>query len=264
MKRDDLHIPKPCDADWSQMTGDERRRYCSLCSKDVHNLSELTQRDAAQLLDDTNRNLCVQYAVDTRTDEILFTDSPHRGWRLRRQIEGAGRLIAAAALAAPLLLAACDTPEDTSAHANAPVIQIEDGQAPSIAKPGAGRAVAPPVEPSESLNLLDESLNLLEHIAQEIDGDVTPIQGQLMPAEIPEPVQHLTSEVIETKGDLAPTELEEPPEFEGSPEPGEVGCDTPAIMEIPIEQVAPKEPVRRIRGRVAPRYLRRTSDHSTP
>jgi hypothetical protein len=34
-------IPTPCSMDWNRMRGDDRRRFCEACGKDVHNLTAM-------------------------------------------------------------------------------------------------------------------------------------------------------------------------------------------------------------------------------
>jgi hypothetical protein len=43
-------IASPCPADWERMVGDNRVRYCSECKLNVYNLSELTRREAEDLI----------------------------------------------------------------------------------------------------------------------------------------------------------------------------------------------------------------------
>ena len=76
----------------------EQARFCSLCSKDVHDLSSMRQDQAVELLsgDDT---LCVRFRC-TSDGEVQFTDSVPppvrrlRHSRLRRSVQ----LVALAAL----------------------------------------------------------------------------------------------------------------------------------------------------------------------
>lgn len=139
MKRETLHIKEPCSADWEQMSGDDQKRFCSLCTKHVHDVSQLTEQEATTLLA-TQSNLCVQYAHSDE-GEIFFKDSEDVRWRLFRQAQGIKRLLAAAALVLPLSLAACEQPADTpSAVADAPLEIGKDGV--KIQGVGAGRAPA--------------------------------------------------------------------------------------------------------------------------
>ena len=148
MKKQDLQIPEPCDASWEQMRGDQKSRFCSHCTKDVHNLSMLSKDEAAKLLEETGRNLCVQY-VHNNEGQIMFRDDKEPSWRLFSQKQGLKLLLSAAALAVPMLLGACDEPaqpDPTEAVATSP-IKLEEGKAaalelttPKAEQIGAGRA----------------------------------------------------------------------------------------------------------------------------
>lgn len=62
MHRDQLKIASPCSADWQDMNGDSRRRFCGQCAKHVHDLSAMTAQEARDLVT-RERGLCVRYAV---------------------------------------------------------------------------------------------------------------------------------------------------------------------------------------------------------
>jgi hypothetical protein len=38
---DDIQIASPCDANWAEMVGDDRTRFCSSCSKHVYNFASI-------------------------------------------------------------------------------------------------------------------------------------------------------------------------------------------------------------------------------
>ena len=74
MKRDEISIPKPCSADWGEMSGDEQRRFCGQCSKSVHNISEMTEPEARTLL--RQPDVCVRFA--TQPDGTIRFQSRRR------------------------------------------------------------------------------------------------------------------------------------------------------------------------------------------
>ncbi len=45
-----LQIATPCKADWSEMSGDERKRFCGACKLHVYNISEMTLAEAEALI----------------------------------------------------------------------------------------------------------------------------------------------------------------------------------------------------------------------
>jgi hypothetical protein len=54
----EIRIASPCPANWNEMTGDERARFCSQCQKHVYNLSAMTAEAAAALIREKEGNLC--------------------------------------------------------------------------------------------------------------------------------------------------------------------------------------------------------------
>lgn len=65
MRKERLPIASPCTEDWDAMDGDERRRFCQKCDKEVVNLSELTGREVERLFKrQRGQELCVRYAFD--------------------------------------------------------------------------------------------------------------------------------------------------------------------------------------------------------
>ncbi len=58
---DQITIPKPCDADWNSMTGNDQVRFCEHCNLRVNNLSSMTRRDALRLIARSKGRLCVRY-----------------------------------------------------------------------------------------------------------------------------------------------------------------------------------------------------------
>jgi len=68
-----IRVATPCQADWSQMTGDERVRHCAHCKKDVFNLSELSREQAERLIIEKNGDLCARY-FKRQDGTILLAD----------------------------------------------------------------------------------------------------------------------------------------------------------------------------------------------
>jgi hypothetical protein len=91
---------------WDEMRGDQRSRYCEHCQLHVHNLSAISQRGIAQVLERTQReHVCVTYTrradgtLVTRWDTIV--DSVFGPIR-----RGFAWLLAASV---PIVLSACQT-----------------------------------------------------------------------------------------------------------------------------------------------------------
>lgn len=66
-----IKIASPCSADWNEMRGDNRQRYCSECKLNVYNLSEMTQREAENLLFEKEGKMCVR--LYKRSDGTVIT-----------------------------------------------------------------------------------------------------------------------------------------------------------------------------------------------
>lgn len=75
-----IPIAKPCSADWSEMTGDDRRRLCAQCNKHVHNLSALTPRLLRRFVERHDGTECIGYVVRENGDIVT---APRWPW-LRR------------------------------------------------------------------------------------------------------------------------------------------------------------------------------------
>jgi hypothetical protein len=90
-----LEVEHPCPASWAAMPGDARTRHCSSCDKAVHDLSERTAAEAAELLTRGER-VCVRFT--RRADGTVVTWD--RRW-VRRLVQ------IAAALFGGLVLTGC-------------------------------------------------------------------------------------------------------------------------------------------------------------
>jgi len=99
---DQVRIASPCKAEWSDMLGDERVRFCLGCEKNVYNLSSMT-RDAAEdlLRERLGNELCVRFYQ--RADGTILTQDCPEGVKKKRRkklvlaVAGAGAMAAAAA-----------------------------------------------------------------------------------------------------------------------------------------------------------------------
>ena len=58
---DNIHIASPCPANWDEMFGDGRKRHCGECKLNVYNLSDMTRREAEDLLINSEGRLCVRF-----------------------------------------------------------------------------------------------------------------------------------------------------------------------------------------------------------
>lgn len=49
---DEIDVASPCPANWNEMKGGDRVRFCSDCKKNVYNLSAMTRAEAIALVDE--------------------------------------------------------------------------------------------------------------------------------------------------------------------------------------------------------------------
>ncbi len=68
---DNIKIASPCSADWDEMMGNERTRFCGECKLNVYNLSGMSQREAENLLLNSEGRLCVRFYK--RADGTILT-----------------------------------------------------------------------------------------------------------------------------------------------------------------------------------------------
>ena len=92
-----VQVAAPCKADWNQMMGDERVRFCGACSLNVYNLSAMTKAEAETLIARTEGRLCVKFY--RRRDGSIITQDCPVGWRaIRCRVSYIAKAIASAVL----------------------------------------------------------------------------------------------------------------------------------------------------------------------
>lgn len=78
-----ISIASPCSADWNEMYGDDRKRFCGDCKLNVYNLSGMTRDDAEALLMNAEGRLCVRFYK--RADGSVITQDCPVGWAKVKQ-----------------------------------------------------------------------------------------------------------------------------------------------------------------------------------
>jgi hypothetical protein len=76
---DNIRVASPCPADWNEMLGDGRKRFCSQCSLNVYNLSGMTRDEAENLLLTSEGRVCVRFY--RRADGTVLTKDCPVGWQ---------------------------------------------------------------------------------------------------------------------------------------------------------------------------------------
>lgn len=70
-----IRLDLPCQVPWDQMRGDDRVRFCTQCNLNVHNLSAMSEDEAAAFLAMRDGRVCVAY--ERREDgSAVFADRP--------------------------------------------------------------------------------------------------------------------------------------------------------------------------------------------
>ncbi|MDQ3063793.1 MAG: hypothetical protein M3R14_13175 [Acidobacteriota bacterium] len=76
---DSVRIASPCSANWNEMYGNERKRFCSECKLNVYNLSEMTQGEAENFLINSEGRVCLR--IFRRNDGTVLTQDCPVGWQ---------------------------------------------------------------------------------------------------------------------------------------------------------------------------------------
>lgn len=66
-------VAAPCPISWEAMPGNDRVRYCSSCSKNVFNISDMSSKEAEQFLQENGTSQCVR--LFRRQDGKVMTDN---------------------------------------------------------------------------------------------------------------------------------------------------------------------------------------------
>lgn len=117
---DRISIASPCSADWNQMQGDDRRRFCGECRLHVHDLSRMSEGEAAALLQQAGPGrVCVRFY--RRADgRVLTRDCPVG---LRQKLRWAVARAIALWLCVGSAVAACVRPRQEPAAPGTPPSQ---------------------------------------------------------------------------------------------------------------------------------------------
>lgn len=78
-----IKIASPCPADWNEMYGNGRKRFCRECKLNVYNLSGMTRAEAETLIINAEGRLCVRFYK--RSDGSVITQDCPVGWAKIKQ-----------------------------------------------------------------------------------------------------------------------------------------------------------------------------------
>ena len=92
-----VQVAAPCKADWNQMIGSERMRFCSACNLNVYNLTGMTRFEAESLIARNEGRLCVRFY--RRFDGSIITKDCPVGLRaIQRRVSYLAKAIIATTL----------------------------------------------------------------------------------------------------------------------------------------------------------------------
>jgi hypothetical protein len=123
---DEIRVATPCQADWDEMSGDERVRLCGQCQKNVYNLSAMTRVEAEALVRENEGRLCVRFF--RRADGTLLTSDCPIGVERKRLRQRIRATLAGWAASATVLVGL------VSGRARAD-LSLKDGKHPSPPQP---------------------------------------------------------------------------------------------------------------------------------
>jgi len=92
-----VRVASPCQADWDEMIGTERVRFCGQCSLNVYNLSAMTRDEAESLIAANEGRLCVRF-YRRRDGSIITQDCPVGLRAVRARVSYWLKAVAAAVL----------------------------------------------------------------------------------------------------------------------------------------------------------------------
>jgi hypothetical protein len=91
----ETRIATPCAANWEEMQGDDKVRFCAVCRLNVYNLSAMDVEEAAEVLANREGRLCARFY--RRKDGTLITQDCPVGVEFRNQRRTVVRTIGVAA-----------------------------------------------------------------------------------------------------------------------------------------------------------------------
>ena len=94
-----IKIASPCSANWDEMYGNERKRFCGDCKLNVYNLSGMSRDEAENLVTSSEGRLCVRFYK--RADGSIITRDCPVGWA---KVKQRARVLATAAFSLILSL----------------------------------------------------------------------------------------------------------------------------------------------------------------
>ena len=173
---DRLNISSPCSADWDSMIGNREVRFCLHCSKHVNNLSEMTRKQALELVARSGGQLCLRL-VRRPDGRIQVASTNNQLYQIKRR---ASRLAAGAFTAALSLcssaVAQTHSPGEEPTLNNVQITDLYDSARPSTSVGGsatiAGTITDPngAVIPGATVSLVNEKTGQEQTVLTDSEG----------------------------------------------------------------------------------------------
>lgn len=141
---DHIQIATPCDADWNDMLGDERVRFCGACAKHVYNISRMQREEALGLIQETEGNVCIR--LYRRQDGTVLVDDCPVGLAQKAAKQVKRLFVASMTLFVTLLAAFWGQPAPTPSTANPSDIMPET----DVVEEGVMMGEMEPIVPAKS------------------------------------------------------------------------------------------------------------------
>ncbi len=122
-----IRVASPCTANWDEMRGDDRVRFCGSCEKNVFNLSGMTEEEAESLLEATNAQICVRF-YQREDGTVLTSDCPVGALAVRKK----RRRIAAASVASVFAMLAVACGGEVDGQGSPVVGQVESTETRAV------------------------------------------------------------------------------------------------------------------------------------
>ncbi len=165
-----ITVASPCHAQWDQMIGDDRVRYCGSCEKNVFNLSAMTRDEAESLIIASGSKICVR--MYRRTDGTVMTEDCTVGATKKRRKRLAAALVGAAALGAAASMA---TRLTTSSARALPAVRVAPPTQMLTTVTNPTPSVTPPVQ-NDQHNAIEQGRMEMGEPTMDM-GDISPRQG---------------------------------------------------------------------------------------
>jgi hypothetical protein len=143
---ENLRIATPCQADWDDMKGDDRARFCGRCEKNVYNLSAMTRDEGEALVREKEGRMCVR--LYQRSDGTVLTNDCPVGVQRQRLRQRVWARISGAAASAALIVGLVSGRARADLTVDGTKVTAKQPKPPEPQRPTMGSvAVAPPREP---------------------------------------------------------------------------------------------------------------------